>query len=766
MFSGGARNRIVPIMAVLGFLLLPTLSMASLEAGEATSTSVTLNWTAPGDDAGVGTASQFDIRYSSATITEANWASATQVSGEPTPAVAGTAQTMEVTGLQPSTSYYFAIKAADEVPNWSGLSNVVLKTTLAESTPPAAIANLSAPSSTAASVTLNWTAPGDDANVGTAAQYDIRYSTATITTGNWASATQATGEPAPRVAGSAESFVVSGLSSSTTYYFAVMTADEVPNWSALSNVASRATSAETTPPSAIANLGAGTPTEHSIELSWTAPGDDGNSGTASQYSIRYSTAFITEANFSAATAVATPPTPLAPGSLQSYVVTGLNSGTTYFFAVKTADEVPNWSTVSNCATLATSNDATAPAAVANLNAVLPTVTSLTLLRTAPGDDGSAGTATQYDIRYSTSTITAANFATATQITNETLPKVSGSPESLLVAGLATNTRYYFAMKTADERTNWSAISNIANNITSQDNTPPSAINDLAAAPGSANGEITLTWTATGDDDMTGQALAYEIRYSASQINSSNWSSAIVWSTPPNPTPAGTAQSTRLTSLVPGQTYYVGVKAYDDAANPSTLSNVPSCEAKFIFVLANGNLAHPSSPAPLAVLPTAQPVLVVENADPSPENVYRFELATDSNFFGLVAGGVVNQQNGSYTSWKVDVALEADQEYFWRVATNTDGYCEVSTFFVEPFAHAYPNPVRFAQVDAATFTDLPVGGELLLLSVSGSVVRRWNNLNGLDVVWDGTNESGNRVSSGTYLWYLAGENTQGKLLVIN
>ena len=115
MFSGGARKIIIPVSAVIGFLLLPVVSMASLEAGEATSTSVTLNWTAPGDDAGVGTASQYDIRYSSATITAANWASATQVSGEPAPAVTGTAQTMEVTDLQPSTSYYFAIKAADEV---------------------------------------------------------------------------------------------------------------------------------------------------------------------------------------------------------------------------------------------------------------------------------------------------------------------------------------------------------------------------------------------------------------------------------------------------------------------------------------------------------------------------------------------------------------------------------------------------------------------------------------------------------------------------
>ncbi|MEW5795414.1 MAG: fibronectin type III domain-containing protein [Candidatus Zixiibacteriota bacterium] len=766
MMFGGAHRFTASVLASLALVFLATEGQASLTAADATPTSVTLNWTAPGDDGTTGTASQYDIRYSLSTITDANWGAATQVTGEPAPGPAGTAQQFEVTGLQPSTTYYFAIKTADEVPNWSTLSNVVAKATLPEDSPPAVIANLSAGSPTATSLTLTWTAPGDDGSTGTAAQYDIRRSTSTITAANWSSATQITGEPAPRVAGSAESFVVTGLNPNTTYYFAMMTADEVPNWSGMSNVTSGTTSTETTPPSAIANLGAGAPTEHTIELSWTAPGDDGMAGTAAQYSIRYSTAFITEANFNAATPVASPPAPLAGGSFQSYVVTGLNSGTTYFFAIKTADEVPNWSAISNNATLSTSNDATAPSAVANLSLILPTTSSLTLIWTAPGDDGSIGTASQYDIRYSTSVITAANFASATQVTGEPLPRASGTPETLLVAGLTANTRYYFALKSADERTNWSAISNVPNNITAQDNTPPAPINDLVAVPGENNGEINLTWVAPGDDGMTGTATAYEIRYSLNNITSGNWGSALPWSSPPNPTPAGTAQSTTLSSLVPGETYYVGIKAYDDAANPAALSNVVSCEARFILVLNNGNLAQPTSPPPLAVLPTARPVLVVENADPSPDNVYRFELATDSNFFGLVAGGVVDQHIGTTTSWQVNLPLVSEQQYFWRVATNTDGYSETSSFFVDPYAHAYPNPVRFSEVDAATFTDLPADGELLLTSISGSIIRRWTNLVGQDIVWDGTNESGNRVASGTYLWFLPDSGAQGKLIVIN
>ena len=80
-----------------------------------------------------------------------------------------------------------------------------------DATPPDAVSDLATGTVTATSVQLSWTAPGDDGATGTATTYDIRYSTSTITEGNWASATQANGEPSPQVAGSSESFTVTGL---------------------------------------------------------------------------------------------------------------------------------------------------------------------------------------------------------------------------------------------------------------------------------------------------------------------------------------------------------------------------------------------------------------------------------------------------------------------------------------------------------------------------------------------------------------------------
>ncbi|MGC9445237.1 MAG: choice-of-anchor D domain-containing protein, partial [Candidatus Methanospirareceae archaeon] len=106
--------------------------------------------------------------------------------------------------------------------------------------------------------------------------------------------------------------------------------------------------ADTIAPAAITDLNASNPTLNSIDLSWTAPGDDGTTGTATAYDIRYSIGVpITAANFAAATQVLDEPGPKPAGSTESFTVSGLQPNTTYYFAIKTADEVPNISPISN-----------------------------------------------------------------------------------------------------------------------------------------------------------------------------------------------------------------------------------------------------------------------------------------------------------------------------------------------------------------------------------------------------------------------------------
>lgn len=103
---------------------------------------VYLTWTAPGNDAGVGTASSYDVRYRAGnTMTDpAQWSAATAVTGEPTPAAAGSFQYLVVGGLANGTQYAFAIKATDASGNTSLISNVAVVTTNTPAAPTATTA--------------------------------------------------------------------------------------------------------------------------------------------------------------------------------------------------------------------------------------------------------------------------------------------------------------------------------------------------------------------------------------------------------------------------------------------------------------------------------------------------------------------------------------------------------------------------------------------------------------------------------------------------
>jgi hypothetical protein len=142
-------------------------------------------------------------------------------------------------GLTNGTIYYYTAFSRDIVVNYS--SGAQASAAPRDGISPAAINTLSAAPLTAKIIRLNWTAVGDDGAVGTALTYDIRYSTAAITAGNWSSASQVSGAPTPKVSGSAETMTVGGLAGATTYYFAIKAVDEGGNASTISNVANAKT---------------------------------------------------------------------------------------------------------------------------------------------------------------------------------------------------------------------------------------------------------------------------------------------------------------------------------------------------------------------------------------------------------------------------------------------------------------------------------------------------------------------------------------------
>jgi subtilisin family serine protease len=95
-----------------------------------TSNSVLLRWTATGDDGEEGTAAAYDLRYATQPTDEFSFASAVRVTGTSPPQSAGSVERMEVFGLDPDTTYYFAARAIDEWDNRGSLGSVVSGTTL------------------------------------------------------------------------------------------------------------------------------------------------------------------------------------------------------------------------------------------------------------------------------------------------------------------------------------------------------------------------------------------------------------------------------------------------------------------------------------------------------------------------------------------------------------------------------------------------------------------------------------------------------------
>lgn len=304
----------------------------------------TLTWTAPGDDGDIGQAATYDIRYWSRPITPVNWDSATVIPDLPTPKPAGQTERLEIRNLKDGV-WSFALKAADEVPNWSDVSNSVT-TTVEDAVPPAAITDLFVATMTAHTADMIWTAPGNDGSAGTAVEYDLRYSLTTMTDENWSSALRAGPLPAPSAAGTSEHFTVTGLDTDQTYYFAIKTADAKPNWSALSNVTS-ALIRDVHEPARVADLAVSAATATTATLTWTAPGNDGVVGRATEYDLRSSLTEISESTWDSATRIPGIPAPDSAGTRESFLVEGLQKGELYCFALKTADEVPNWSHLSN-----------------------------------------------------------------------------------------------------------------------------------------------------------------------------------------------------------------------------------------------------------------------------------------------------------------------------------------------------------------------------------------------------------------------------------
>ncbi len=401
-------------------------SVSDLASSNITSTSVNLSWSASTDNVGVTNYEIFQDGTSIANI--------------------GTNTVLNLTGLNPNTSYDFSVEASDAAGNVSAPGNVLVVTTLAapDTEAPSAVLDLTSSNTTPTTTDLNWSPSTDNVGV---VNYQIFQDGISI--GN---------------SGTATTFNVTGLTPASSFDFTIVAVDAAGNTSSAGNIetVNTTSSGDTEAPSAVLDLISSNTTATTTDLSWSASTD--NVGVTNYEVFQNG---ISIAN---------------TGTALNFNVTGLLPNTSYDFSVIASDIAGNTSSAGNTETVVTPNEADVevPSTVSDLASSNITTTSVDLNWTASTDNIGV---TNYEV-----------YQNGISIAN------TGTTTNFNVTGLSPSTMYNFMVTAADGAGNISGPGNTVSITTAAapDTEAPSAVSDLAAA-GTTSTSTTLSWSASTDN---------------------------------------------------------------------------------------------------------------------------------------------------------------------------------------------------------------------------------------------------------------------------
>ena len=332
-----------------------------------------------------------------------------------------------------------------------------------------------------------------------------------------------------------------------------------------------------------------------IALAWTTPGDDEWNGHLPDhpYKVKYDTRSVAELGGTTTSwwNLAANEWPQAwdalnPGEWDDdpslHYLAGLTTGTIYYIAIRAIDKVGNEALNNNVASaMPKVEDETAPAAIIDLVATPGAgYDRIDLSWTAPGDDEWVGMATKYIIKYATYNITIDNFDSVVDVKERNVTVSGGNPDSQTITGLASDTLYYFAIKTEDEVPNVSGISNIATAIIVEDTLPPrqpAGIKGILSADGKT---MTISWSGVSKDedgtaceDLSGYNIyrASVVDGEYTLVDSVAQGESLVWTDPED---------------IKGRTFYYMVRAKDTANNLSKISMIADSSKDMNIIAVN------------------------------------------------------------------------------------------------------------------------------------------------------------------------------------
>ncbi|MFH1374266.1 MAG: hypothetical protein ABII79_10765 [bacterium] len=336
-------------------------------------------------------------------------------------------------------------------------------------------------------------------------------------------------------------------------------------------------------------------------------------------------------------------------------------------------------------------DSIPPAAVTTLYVLSSTDTSAVLIWTASGDDSLVGTASEYDLRHSTTPITCCNWDRAVRDTSVTVPSVPGELETHTIIGLDSGVICYVGLKVADDAGNCSDLSNVVS-VHAADTTAPARIADLSVAS-QDTASVILTWSAPGDDGSIGIVAAYDIRFDDQLITAQSWDAAQQLDGEPTPQMAGQVQQYQVTDLTKNSTYYFAVKAVDESDNISVLSNVAVGEtldtSAFIWIRSWGGSGNEEAAA--VVVTSGGDIVIAGKTDSygaGYDDVYLVKTDSDGDMlwektFGGPTDDYVNDlviaDDGGYVMVGLTDALGSNSGRANLLKTDADGDYMWATF---------------------------------------------------------------------------------------
>jgi len=622
--------------------------------------SLTLSWMKASDNYSNESALVYKIyRASSNVLTSVNQTEANGI-------LVGTGiniNNFNVTGLTPSSSYYFNIIVLDQAGNKTLYSSTTA-TTYTDTLPPVPgnSGSISFTGVTVSTINVSWNTGSDNITASSNLQYALYVSSSNNidTVAN----IEANGTKVMDYVSNRTSYVLTGLFAASKYYVNIIVRDGTGNKAAYS-MGSATTQADVIPPVPGANgaISISYVTTSSLVLNWTKAVDNYTPQSALRYEIRKSLSN----NIGSLASIKNGSIIKAfTNDISTISVDGLLPNTTYYFNITVMDSSGNKATYSMAnATTMVDNTGPIPGASGAI-----TFSGTTLQETIVNWSRASDHVTYFeDLEYALYYSTSANISSVTQAeTNGTLlMDYTVDTITFPMTDLVPGTKYYFNVIVRDELKNKSAYTMSSVTMVADTSAPVPGNSGTIISDSATINSVHLSWS-KAEDNITSQS---DIKYAVYRSLYDNMSTV-------NQMEANGVKivdytndlsEVNVTGLSPSSTYYFNVIAMDQFVNKAAYSTTKVITVVDTTAPSPGNsgiLGASLATSSSITLSWTKGIDNVTDVGSLMYGVYYSKLNNLDNVANIEANGILAKPFSKDIAVLVVSNLDPNQDYYFNV----------------------------------------------------------------------------------------------------